>query len=194
MKHGPVSWRVITPPAAEPVSVVLAKANCRVTHTHEDALFALWIEAARRHAEAVLGRAIITQTIAAKFDTWDTILRLPRPRLQLVDSVTYLDPDGVEQTASADLYDVDIDSEPGRVLLTPGEAWPDILAAPQAVTVTYTAGYGDSGDDVPGNIREAILMAVGAWNENRENIVAPGAVELPFAVRQQLMHDRVYIE
>jgi uncharacterized phiE125 gp8 family phage protein len=58
--------------------------------------------------------------------------------------------------------------------------------------VRFTAGYGDTASDVPQTIRQAILLAVGHWYENREATVAVGNVrELPLGIEALLWPYRV---
>jgi hypothetical protein len=40
-------------------------------------------------------------------------------------------------------------------------SWPSVTARADAVTIEFTAGYGDAGSDVPEPIRTAIALAVG---------------------------------
>ena len=69
----------------------------------------------------------------------------------------------------ADLF-LDVKSEPGRICLAYGDSWPSTTLRPYSgVCVTYIAGYGDAGSDVPKNIRSAILLQLGELYENRED-------------------------
>jgi uncharacterized phiE125 gp8 family phage protein len=55
------------------------------------------------------------------------------------------------------------------------------------VTVTYVAGYGPAGDDVPAAIRHAMLLLIGHWYEHRESVVVGGnPVQVPLAVQALL--------
>ena len=47
-----------------------------------------------------------------------------------------------------------------------GSRWPSV-AAGTPVTVTYRAGY-ENGDEVPRNIRRAMLLLIGAYDEDHE--------------------------
>jgi uncharacterized phiE125 gp8 family phage protein len=61
-----------------------------------------------------------------------------------------------------------------------GKAWPDTSDEINAVRVRYTAGYGDSADDVPAAIRQWILLHVGAMYDRREAVDAAGMQPLSF--------------
>jgi uncharacterized phiE125 gp8 family phage protein len=62
---------------------------------------------------------------------------------------------------AADYY-LDADATPNWVLPAYGEDWPDTLDTANAVRVRYTAGYATAAD-VPGPIKEAIMLTVGHW-------------------------------
>lgn len=135
--------KLITAPAAEPVSLADAKAHLRVDHAADDDLIAALIAAAREDAEHRLGRALVMQTLEQVCDAFpaDGDIELPNPPLASVTSVKYLDSDGVEQTLSTSLYDVDSDSAPGEIHRAYGVTWPSTRCVENAVRARYVAGY-----------------------------------------------------
>lgn len=183
-------------PATEPVSRDQAKANTEEYSADRDDWFDNAIASARQHVEQHLRRALITQTWVLKMDrfpVWtpqraDSIL-IPRPPLQSVSSITYIDADGDSQTLSSSLYNVDINSTPGRVTPAYNQSWPTIREQQNAVTVTFVAGYGDDASDVPKDIYHAILVTVSEWFKNRE-----GQGKLPQTARWLLSPHRVLDE
>jgi uncharacterized phiE125 gp8 family phage protein len=54
--------------------------------------------------------------------------------------------------------------------------------------VTFDAGYGLTETSVPASLRQALLLLVAHWYENREPVLSSGAVpkELPLAVESLL--------
>lgn len=192
-----MALKLITAPAAEPISVSEAKAHMRVDTTADDTYIGTIITAARQNVEAHLRRALITQT-------WELVLdgfpggevRLPKPPLVSVTSVKYTDVDGVESTFSSASYLVDTDAEPGRVVLKSGETWPAVtLREASAVRIRYVVGYGAAGSAVPVAIRQAVLLVCGSLYENREDVLVAQGVSvgvLPFGVQALLMPYRVF--
>lgn len=173
------SFRITTPPAAEPLTAAEARVELGLTE-NDDARLARLIGAARQLAEAFTGRALVTQTITFQMDAfpppevpwWDGVrvgsirafaggapIALPRPPLQSVTSVTYLDLSGTERTMDPTHYRVDTLAEPGRIILVPGRSWPSDAEAFANVTVRYVAGYGGP-EDVPLAFVEAILAHI----------------------------------
>jgi uncharacterized phiE125 gp8 family phage protein len=173
-----MNLRLITAPAAEPVSVATAKTYLRVDGSDDDALITSLIKAAREKAEELTRRAFITQTWDMSFNEWpsDWRLKVYRPPLQSITSVKYLDSDNVEHTWTD--YTVDIASEPGVIIL---ESLPSAsLRRSGAITVRFVAGYGAAGSNVPERINNAILALVAHWYENRESLDVPAGLKAVF--------------
>lgn len=179
----------------EPVTTAQAKAHMRVTDTAEDAYIEALITAARQHAEHLTERAFITQTWAMKLDRFSDYfgdIRLPKPLLISVSSITYVDLAGDTQTLSSSLYEVDAQSQPARVRPAYGQAWPSTREQLNAVTITYTAGFGATAASVPKSIQQAILIMVAHMFEFREPVVAGTIVsEVPMSAMALLGPYRV---
>jgi uncharacterized phiE125 gp8 family phage protein len=192
--------RVETPAAKEPVPFEQLKNDIKVDSdlTADDALILGLGLAARRMAEKIQNRALITQTLELSLDAWPAVnwIKIPRPPLQSITSIKYYDQDDTEETLDSGSYFVDTASEPGRVVLNYGESWPTVSLRPaNAVIVQYVAGYGDDSEDVPETTKQAIRLLVGHWHENREAVSTSGAVpkDIPFGVQALLWLERVDI-
>lgn len=192
----PLSLTRTVDAATEPITVGEAKAHLRVDDNGSDDLITAYIKAARNLVEEKLHRALITQTWQLQLDRFpgpevdlatrvlvDGRIELPRPRLLAVSSITYVDGDGATQTMSSSLYNDDDTNEPARLVLAYGESWPTTRDQINAVTITYTAGYGSTAAYVPDAIKHALKLLVGHFWENREaTIVGTIVAELPMAV------------
>ncbi|MGE3270273.1 MAG: head-tail connector protein [Chloroflexota bacterium] len=201
---------VITGPAVEPVTLFEAKVHLRVTTDDEDVLLAALIRAARVRCEQHTRRAFVTQTIRYTTDEmpefdgdWVTSERsvwadveLPRPPFRELVAVSYATDttDAIPLTPGS--YRMSLGGEePSRLMLR----GPFIQTLPRefdALTVEYTAGYGDRGIDVPDPIRQAVLVTVASMYEDREGGQIPtgqtaGDVALPALARQLLAGYRV---
>jgi uncharacterized phiE125 gp8 family phage protein len=174
---------LVTPPEGEPVSLETAKLHLRIDHDDEDEYLFGVIAAAREVGEEIARRAFVTQTRKMVIDAWpaDYVLKLLRPPLQSVTSVEYTDDNDV--VAAWTDFRVDIASEPGRILF---DSLPSVtLRESGGITVTYVAGYGNTGADVPNRIKNAILSLVAYWYENRESR------DVPAGIRAAFMNERV---
>ena len=166
-----------------------AKAHLRVDYSDEDTYIDALVTAAMQHLDGYtgrLGRALITQTWAQEFSSFDDKLRLAVGDLQAVSSVTYYDANNALQTLAASVYVGATDSLGPFVSLKPGQSWPSTYTRQDAVKITWTAGYGVVAA-VPQAIKQAALLLIGQWYAAREAAGdAANATELPFAVEALL--------
>jgi uncharacterized phiE125 gp8 family phage protein len=134
--------KMITPPAAEPIALADVQYQCRIGDlTAEAAPVNLFISAVRARAEAITRRAFITQTLELVLDVFPDVITIPRPPLQSVISIMYLDVNAVQQTLDPSLYIVDSDSEPARIVPAYGQLWPDIQNTISTIRVRFVCGY-----------------------------------------------------
>jgi len=161
-------------------------AACPTTNTTEDPMLNALITVARLKVEELTSRALIDQTWDYRLDSFPAIIQPPLYPLDVttpVASLKYLNTSGVLTTLTLTTdYTVDFYSEPGRVVPAYGKSWPSTQAVPNAVTLQFKAGYGGAGD-VPQLIKQAILVLIGHWYENREPIISGTIVaEVPMMV------------
>lgn len=204
----------VADPAEEPVSLAEAKKHLRVPDelTDDDELIAGQIAAARQRCEVEVKRAFVTQTWDLYLDgfprfdpggeaLWyvlrnlqrgyppatgrESTVEIPRPPLQSVEWIKYLDPAGVEQTLDPSAYRV-LHGTPGGVVPAAGRCWPATLCGPDVVTVRFVAGYGGAAA-VPAHVKAAIKLFVGDLYEHRESyVVGQAPAEIPGYVRNVL--------
>jgi len=195
-----------TPPAAPALLVDDARAHCR-TPSSDDSYLETLIAVATSWVEAWLGRALINRTYTYKLDAfpgqpwwadppcWQCggEIMLPYPPLVSVTSVVYRDTETTTATlSSSTAYEVDSGSLPGRVRLRYGQAWPNVLSHPLAVTIVYVAGYGASDAAIPDQIRHALKFLVGHLYEHREASSPLSVSTVPYGVEALLMPFRVF--
>jgi uncharacterized phiE125 gp8 family phage protein len=183
---------LVTAPTVEPIDLTLAKLHLKQDVTDDDPLISDYITAARVTVEGTLRRSLITQTWDYLIDAfpWSSDpLELPRPPLQSVTSITYTDSAGNAAVWPASNYQVDIANEPARIAPVVGASWPSVnLRSLNGVVVRIVTGYGLAAA-VPWNYRQAMLLLIGHWYENREPIMAQRGVtpvEIPFTIRALL--------
>lgn len=166
-------YKVSTGPASEVISLATAKAHLKMDDTDaDDALIEAIITAARQHVEQMCATALIQQTITEKFPCFSSRgMALSISPVAEVSAVQYLDGAGTLQTLSTDVYGVNTFTKPGSIYLRYGQLFPLTRDEPNAVTVTYTAGYGEASGDIPKPIMQAILLMVGDMYQNREDTV-----------------------
>ena len=184
-------FALVTPPVAEPISVVEAKSHLRVTDGADDALIATLITSSRQSIEGRFGslqRALMTQTwdwFLDGFPVDGIALEVPLPPLQSVTSITYTDDAGAPQTWASAKYLVNTKSLTGLITPAYDESYPSTRAVMNAVTVRFVAGFG-AGVDVPSPIKQAMLLQIGHLYEQREAHVIGVSVEILPTVKNLL--------
>lgn len=173
--------RRVTPPEVEPISLAEAEAHVFLdgeAATAQSARNPRTIAAAREYVEDATGRSLITQTWELTLDRFPcaddpqgAVILLPMGNVQEVTGITYLDEDGVQQTLDPSVYVLVASENPARVGLEVDQAWPATRNRIGAVTVTYSAGYGDTAAAVPEKLRQAVLLLFGHWHRNTEAVV-----------------------
>lgn len=189
-----MALKLITPPTEEPITLAEAKAHLRVDFTDEDSIISSLITVARSHVEMLTQRALVTQSWRYTLDSFPETMPIliPLPPLQAVTIFTYVDQNGVTRSLIEGTdFLVDKDSEPGRITPAPGKEWPDIQQRMNAVTIEFTAGYGTAAN-VLKPFKQAMLLLMGHWFENREAVVKGQFNELPLAVDSLLFPYRVW--
>lgn len=182
--------KVTTQPATEPVTLVEAKSHLRVDGSDDDVLIADLISAAREYVEQVTSRHLITQSLTYYGESFNADIEL-KAGLQSVTSINYTDTDGNNQLLDTSLYSVDTASFVGAVYPSYGNSWPSARYEKNAVQIEFIAGYG-SADDVPVPIKQAMLLLIGHFYQNRESVmVGVSVTETPMAVDMLLNPYRV---
>lgn len=179
-----MAQKMIVPPAILPVDVSEAKEHERidVNDAANDLLIEQQLKAATMLAEEFTRRAFITQTWTYQTTCIKPILEIPRPRLQSVSDVTFTNWNNQVTNIDPSTYFIDTIYEPGRLIFKPGSnpfpfgwgffgwtgwGWGGFLS------LEFVAGYGDTADDVPWEIKEAILQIFGFLYQNREGQPIP---------------------
>ena len=189
---------LITAPAVEPITLAQAKdfAVVASSFTLDDSLITGLISAGRQTAESYTDRAFFNQSWLLTLDHFPLFwgrstvkniedsmypyqyffdgmtIRLPKPKVVSITSITYLDDTGTSHTMSSDQYVLDNNSEPARLIPAFNAYWPTAsIYVPGSVQITYETGtYGD-GTEVntcPQNVVTAIGVYVAHFYRNRE--------------------------
>lgn len=186
---------LLVPPVIEPLDLEEVKKQRRFSTTTLDTRFDAWIASARQQFEQLTGLQLITATrvfLMERFPVQPSI-RFWRAPVQSVESVTYLDDSGVEQTLDPTTYEVYppyVSKEavtPGGVQLVASASWPTSLDRPSAVRITYKAGFGDAAVDVPELIKDyALMQYIGDFHRFTENQSEAEVYELPIGAKMVL--------
>jgi uncharacterized phiE125 gp8 family phage protein len=164
-------------PATEPVTLAEAKAYLRVDGSDEDSFISTLITAARLHAESVTGRATISQSWRVVFDAWpaDRKVRLPVAPLQSLTEIRAYDADGAATALALAEFQPETGTAPAMLFVPNPVSDMPVIRRHDALEIDYVAGYGDAPEDVPQDLRHAVLTLVGYWFENRDAVIVAGS-------------------
>lgn len=190
---------------AAPISLEQAKVHLRVDIDEQDDMIEGYLAAAVSYLEEICNRSFISSTWDFYLDDdWPWILdfetnrhlqmiEVPKAALVSVTSITYVDTSGVTQTLASNQYVVDGAGAIGRIYPAYGVTWPSVRCQPRAITVRFVAGYGTSPDNVPMPIKQAILLLVSHFHEQRQPVSVGQAVNsVPMAVDALIAPYRVF--
>lgn len=183
----------IIPPSIEPITLKEAKDYLRLVDSGQDDQITVLIQAAREIAESYTGRAFVSQTFRATFDKISAcdVIELPNPRLIEVSEIKVFNEDDEETVVSSSLYRVDTRTEPGRIIIK--DDFDEDQRDYSAVEITYTAGYGESANDVPMGIKSAIKLIVYHSYINRDSTLTGSIVaKMPYNHEWLLNQFRMY--
>jgi len=179
-----LKYDVITPPAEEPVTLDELKTQCNIFHDRLDAKLTSLGKAARELVEIETARCLVDTTIKVRLDYFDAYtIKLPIAYAKSVTSIFYRPGAGDELVEYTGFQFSR--GEPGRIR-PPYAGWfPWTFATLDGVEITCVCGYGAK-EDVPEGLKQAILLLVSHWNENREAVTFGPGTELPIGVERLL--------
>jgi uncharacterized phiE125 gp8 family phage protein len=151
----------LTPPAVEPLTLVEIRAHLRLDTEDEDALLSALATVAREHLERETGVVLAERNFRLCIDDWpaDGIVTIPRGPVRAITSVIVYDGDGEPQAVDLEGHLLDGQARPARLWLRdvpqPGRPL-------NGIEVEFSAGFGESGADVPETLKRAMLFHVAA--------------------------------
>ena len=185
-----MKYKLVTAPASLPLTVNEVKEHLRITNTGEDNYINNLIKTATKSTEKYLNRALLTQTYDLYLDRWENVIQLPFPPLVSVTSVTY----NVNQTLATSLYKVVNSAEPGYIQRAYDTSYPTLDNIPDAIVIRYICGYGEDAEDIPEDIRHALLLQVGDMYAHRETMLSDTRVFILRKYLYDLIHPyKIYV-
>jgi uncharacterized phiE125 gp8 family phage protein len=192
---------VVTEATGDVVALADAKTHLRVEHSAEDTYIQGLIAAAAAELDTPrgwLGRTLLTKTLRLTLDEYPpTVIYLPGPPIQTINSVEYRDRDGVFQTLDPSEYEFNLTTDHNGLFWIKDDVdycprWPTDIdyRGPDLVRIEYDAGYGTS-SDIPHLIKQWILIRVGDLYRDRESSVIGASVSSLDHVQRALDNWRV---
>ncbi len=163
-------------PTTKIVPIQDVKDHLRIDGGDDEYYLGTLIDAAGNVIEEMTGRAIRPQTWAMSLSSAGGQVALPILPVQSVSSIVYYDTDNAQQTAAVSDFYLFADEDKAWLEPKPNIVWPTVYSRPDAITITFVAGY----SAVPADLRHAALILIETWYDNRGAHGNTG--ELPFAV------------
>lgn len=158
---------LLSGPAIEPVSLQEAKNWLWVEGDGEDMLIQALITSARLIVEARTAEMLITQSWRCILDAWpiSAFVDFPLKPVQSIDEIRTRAQNGGVLVVSSDTYFLEPGTRQSRLHFrqpppSPGQAI-------SGIEIDLTVGFGNTDVSVPAPIRQAILLLVARWYENR---------------------------
>jgi uncharacterized phiE125 gp8 family phage protein len=171
-----------------------AKDFLKVDTTADDTLIDNLIKAATQSCEVYTNRYFLDTVVTQYADKWSDINTLYKSPVSSITHIKYYDSNDSLQTLDTSVYLVDEVSQPARIGLKPNQSFPNLADRINAIEVKYTVGYGETSSDVPEGIRQAVLITIGNWYENRQSVVTGTiATQLPLSSQYLLNQYKVQV-
>jgi uncharacterized phiE125 gp8 family phage protein len=149
----------------------------------DDALLVQYLRAAIAQVEGRTGRALLARDFALRLTRWRDgyAQALTIAPVSAVTSVTLLDAGGGETLVAPQIYILQADSARPR-LVAAGTALP-MIPTGGSVVIVLTAGFGPVWEDIPADLRQAVLLLAAQYYEGRDT---GGSADMDFGVRALL--------
>lgn len=196
----------ISGPNSEPLVLQDVKDFLHVSSSDDDTYIQSLMRLARMRVEDSARRATISSQWLLTLSDWPRspshsgyqlhkrTVNLERFPLVSVDSILYWPADGSAQTVlDTTVYGVSTGSIPGMLFLKQSQFWPCVYQRPDAIQVTFTAGY-DTAGEIDDTVLQVMRFLIANFYENRTPVIAETRVtpaELPQNLRDLMLSIRV---
>lgn len=168
-------YKITTESAKLPVTMEDARMQLRLDDlAQDDAYVEALIYAQCSYVETQYSAALLSKTIEEYHSSFPCMatesLWLRVAPFQSVTSVKYLDSTATEQTWNSAEYATKVFKSGAFIIPKPDYVWPtDLAIRPDAVKITYEAGYGATPASIPQWIKLGILARIGRAYTQRED-------------------------
>lgn len=152
----------------------------------DDVLLQSYAEVAQRWVEGYLGRSVLRATWREWYDgPFRGRVLLLHEQASSVTSLKVYDASDAETTVAPSVYQVDLVSQPSRLVVREGQSWPVNLRAVNAIAVEYLAGWA-SAREVPPGVKAAIAILTAHQYTHREPLQPGNLAAVPYGIESVL--------
>ncbi|KQO79428.1 head-tail connector protein [Rhizobium sp. Leaf262] len=154
-----MTYATLTPPQAEALTLAEVKAHLRLDGADEDALLASLITTAREHLERQTGLCLMRQSFRLYLDAWPEsgVIQIAKGPVQAIETILVFDDAGDPTDITDTDKLLDGQARPARLWLRQ----PPVPGQPlNGIEIDFTAGFGESGAEVPDTLKRAMLIHI----------------------------------
>ncbi|WP_018300116.1 head-tail connector protein [Fangia hongkongensis] len=166
------TYKAITTPTELPISLADLKLYLRIDDNVEDALLTLMIKSVTKYIENYINRILISTQYETYRDNflscYNEYWELKRSILNTVDSIKYINTNNVETNVDPSIYYNTLERDYSKILLVNNKTFPsDLSRRLQAITITFTVGFGEDSASIPDDIKNVFYQLIAMLYENR---------------------------
>lgn len=156
----------VTPPVTEPVTISEAKKQVEVAQsdTSHDAILLRLITAARQQWEKDTGEYYVQRQMELQLPEFAEF-QFPHRPVSQINEIKYYDVANTINTLDTAVYQ--LDRARSQLRLGDGQTWPTTTQRWDAVFIDYVLGASTNSTTVPAVARQAMLLLVGYYFEQR---------------------------
>jgi len=159
----------INAPPGEPVTLKGAKEFLRVDHDHEDGLITDMIRAARERIEQMACVSLIARRrLFTTTRVCTSGVHINHGPVKLVHKVSLIEANGTVIDIPLAELQINLRASPVNILVTKRELFSDYAVDPNALLIEFDAGYGAEKEQVPMQLRQALLLLLAQHYEHRD--------------------------
>ncbi|MBB3947185.1 putative phiE125 gp8 family phage protein [Rhizobium skierniewicense] len=154
-----MTYAQLTPPQAEALTLADVKAHLRLDGDDEDALLTSLIATARDYLERQTGLCLMRQSFRLYLDDWplNSVILIAKGPVQAIETILVFDDAGDPFDVTAIEKLLDGEGRPARLWVRQPPAPGQPL---NGIEIDFTAGFGESGADVPDTLKRAMLVHI----------------------------------
>lgn len=182
-------------PAIEPISLTEAKNFMRIDETDGDVLINSLITAARIYIETTMGLIMTTESWSYYIDKWpnNSVIYLPLSPIQSVDEIRIHTSSASYEILPVEDYETDTHSNHPRIKILNRMIGSAMGHSMNQIEMQFTSGFGDTMNEVPADLKQAMLLLVSHWFEQREPIGYGGTfAKVPTSIEALLASYKKY--
>jgi uncharacterized phiE125 gp8 family phage protein len=170
LKHKNYAYKVITAPSKPYMDLDLIKTHLKIDNNDEDTYLEFLGNAVFIFAEQQTRRTLLTTEYETFRDSFATRgFEIRKTPMQQVSKLEYRDQSTDSwEILHTDKYVVTDENYYSRIIRANNQQWPiEYDRGQQNIKITFTAGYGDNFEDIPDDLKLAMLNHVARVHDDR---------------------------